>query len=58
MKHRARAETLYHHFHQLNDTGDNGNEKDKAQETEVNSFNTSALGSQHVWSATYSSPAP
>ena len=39
MKHRATAETFNRHFHQLNDTGNNGNKQDKAQEAEVYSIN-------------------
>ena len=43
MKHRATAETFNRHFHQLNDTGNNGNKQDKAQEAE-STPSISALG--------------
>ena len=35
------------HFHQLNDSCDYSNEKNKAQEAEVNAFND-CVGSQHL----------
>ena len=38
---------FYNHFHQLNDSCDYSNEKNKAQEAEVNAFND-CVGSQHL----------